>query len=297
MIKQAWNVFKGLKHLSAGLPMPTVTTPTAPASGLTQYAQVSAGRAVLKLRSALGIHRVAVDPVYGVEVIILPNATTTIGAIGNSVTSVGTISHPTVTTAIGRAAAFTSSAGVGATAGTGSSSDIFLRGNSTGAYQGFSLDTLLTLPDASYNNTGASTGSRIFVGFTNQTMAASVASDDPAGNFCGFFRCHVNGGLTHTNWQFATKNGSTISIVDTGLAFTATNMVEIAIYNPPGSGTIYWTIRDVTSGSASFSGSTSTNVPTALTLMKAGFQVQTVNATARTILMSSFRARGLLNQV
>jgi hypothetical protein len=276
---------------------PIEATPSAPSSGLVQYAQQIAGISTPRIRSELGIHRLAFDPVGGSELIITPSTSTSLGNLGNSITTTGTISHPTITTTGGRVGVVTSAASVAATAGTSSAAQLYIRGNNTGPYQGFSLDGLFSFPDATYNQTGASTGSRNFIGFTDQTLATMVGADNPAGNYCGFFRCSVNGGLEHSSWRFVTKDGTTQNLADTGVTFTATNIYELSIFVPPASSAVYWSIRNVTAGTAVVSGSTSTNVPSALSVLRSGMQVGTVDAVARAIGLAAFRSRGFYTQV
>ena len=270
--------------------MPTVTSGAELVAVQRADASVHAVTALMK-------NRLQTDTAQAFEILITTNSTTSAGGYGAALTAVGTISHPTVTTASGRYANIASSAAGNQTAGVSTTSALLFMGNAAGPFRGWSYSFLGILPDASYNNTGASTGKRIFLGVTDQTFTTPVGSDNPSGNHAGFFRCHVNGGLTHTNWQFMTKDNTTINIVDTGLAFTATNTIEALILNPPGSSTIYWAIRDVTAGTAWVNGSTSTNVPQSSALLRPGFIAGIVEAVAVNIGYTVSRIRGFFNQV
>lgn len=248
------------------------------------YAKTIVGRMKLGITGPDGIHETVrsegalVPPMW-----ILPSATTAMSNIGCTVTSVGTISHPTVVEAHGWAANFVSTAGVGATAGTGHASTILMRGASSGR-SGFWFDARLSFPDASYDQSGASTGSRLFVGLTSVALSAVAASDAIAGESCGFFRRSVNGGAQDTNWKFATRDGTTAAYVDTGMPFAAGKVFDFQIGCASNGAVIYWRIRNVTDGTLA-EGSTSTYLPQGATLLRGGFQIQTVNAQARNVRM------------
>jgi hypothetical protein len=209
--------------------------------------------------------------------LITPAVTTTVNVLACAVTSVGTLSHPTVVTGIGYMTNFASAASLNATAGTGNNAAAFL------ASDGFYCAQRVYLPDASYNESGATTGARLFAGLTSGSLAASVASDNPAGDFAGFVRFHTNAGLQQTNWHFATKDNATLNLIDTGMVFNPMHVYDIFIHGAPG-GAITWQIDDVTA-STTATGATSTNLPTPTTLLRPGCQVMTVNATARNIRM------------
>lgn len=218
------------------------------------------------------------------QTIIRPNTTTSVSAVGNTVTSVGTLSHPTPDNTYGWMTNFASAASANATAGTGNNGVLWRRGASSSSLAGFFFIGRIALPDASYDETGATTGSRIFVGLTSGTMAASVGSDTPTGDYFGFQRCHVNGGLTHTNWQVISRDNVTTSRDDTGLPFAAASVYQVALFCPPGSSDIYWRIDNITAGTTA-EGVKSTNLPRTTINMRSGMQVATINAVARNIRM------------
>jgi len=260
--------------------------PSAPASGkLNLYAKAISGRMMLKIQGASGLS-VPIQPAFFQNNVYMinTNTTTTISSIGDSVTSVGTISHPTVTELYGRMANFVTAGTATATAGTGNANLNFLRGTVIGSNGWFSF-MRLGFPDSSYNESGASTGSRIFVGMTDQTMAVSVGADNPAGNRAGFHRLHVNGATQDTNWFFSTRDGTTQNRVDTGLPFISQHVYDFYSFTyPVGSNKIYWRIDDITAGTTA-EGEVTLNLPTNTVLMRCGFQVQSVNAVARNIRM------------
>jgi hypothetical protein len=259
--------------------------PTAPQAGvLRTFAGVIATRLMLGMRGPSGLHTLLQPALFQNHLwLVSPNQTTSVMAIGNAVVSVGTLSHPAPSAALGWMTNFLTAATAGATAGTGNRDLIWRRGNGTGV-GGFFFVARLALPDASYNESGAGTGSRLFVGLTNQTLAASVAADNPAGHFCGFLRRSVNGGAIDANWQFALKDNTTLALHNTALPFAPGVPVDFCIFCPPHGTTIHWAVADLLSGQSD-EGSADANLPGATTLMRAGFQLATVNNVARNIRM------------
>lgn len=286
----AWNslAYSNLRSLdvSTVIDFEGSATPTAPsANHLNIYAKSLAGRMFLRQQGPSGIATPLQPSFFQNNIIIVaPGSATTLTTIGCTLTSTGTISHPAITEAYGNMANIATAATTNATAGTGVSSTIFLRGSLSGGANGFFYSARLAFPDASYDQTTTTTGSRIFVGLTNQTMATSVGSDNPAGNYCGFFRRHVNAAAQDTNWQFATKDGTTLNLSDTGLVFTAGKLYDFYIFCAPTGNTIFWRIDNVTDNTTA-EGSTSNNLPGNTQLMRAGYQLATINAVARNTMM------------
>lgn len=211
-----------------------------------------------------------------------PGATNaTVTSIGCNVTNSGTVTMTTPTEAIGTNTQMASAASAAALAGYSGTNLDWVRG-STAGFNGFYYYSRIYLNNASYDNTGASTGTRLFYGFSDQAILTATGSDNPAGHRCGFSRIHVNGGLTDTNWFFSTKDGSTENRVDTGLAFTSQNVYELTIICEPRASSIQWLIKNITAGTSA-TGTTSSNLPGASTMMRFINVCQTVNATARTI--------------
>lgn len=125
----------------------------------------------------------------------------TITAIGDTATSVGTISTPIVLEIYGKMSNFRNSNNANATTGSSFTDLQFLRGTIPTGQNGFYFFVRLAFSDASYNQVGANTGTRIFVGLTNQSLAQSVQSVNPAGSRIGFSRINSNGELTDNNWD------------------------------------------------------------------------------------------------
>ena len=262
------------------------STPAVPATDTANlYTKDIAGRMFLRVQDPSGLANPLQTSFFQNNIVMInTNATTSVSAIGNTVTSTGTLSHPTPTPAYGYMTNFVTSATANTTAGTGTNGTIFVRTTTASDAAGFFFYSRLAFPDASYDQTTTSTGSRIFVGLTNGTMAASVGADNPTGNHCGFFRRHVNGAAQDTNWQFGTKDGTTLNLIDTTLTFTAQKVYDFYIFCPPGGAAINWRVDNLTDDTTQ-QGSTDLNLPTANTYLRAGFQIQTINATGRNIRM------------
>jgi hypothetical protein len=286
----AWNSidYSTLRSIDTAtvLSMANQATPATPAAGnLNFFAKSLAGRMTLRQQGPSGLVTPLQPSFFQNSIVMLTTGGSgSIISIGNTVTNVGTISHPTATETYGYMTNFVTAGSANATAGTSSSNAVWARGSMSGA-NGFFFNSRIGLPDSSYNETGsASTGSRIFVGLTDQGLATSVAADNPVGNFCGFFRRSVNGAAIDTNWGFATKDGSSFNFADTGLVFSPQRVYDMFIFSPPQGTEIFWRIDNVIDGTFA-EGSTTTNLPSVAVSMRAGLQVLTVNAVARNIRM------------
>lgn len=261
-------------------------TPATPAAGeMLLYAKSLGGRILPRILGPSGIST-PLQPSFFQNFITLigTNTTTTVSTLGQAVTSTGTISHPAVTESYGYMADFQTAATGAATAGTGNAGLVYLRGSVSNGANGFFYASRLAFPNSSYNESGASTGTRFFNGFTAGTLAAMVTTDAPTGNFCGFRRNHVNAGIQDTNWQFITRDNTTTTVQDTGLAFAAEKVYDGYIFCPPNGSTIYWRIDNITDETTA-EGSQTLTLPGNTTLMRGGFHLCTVNAVARNIRM------------
>lgn len=286
----AWNslAYSNLRSLdvSTVLNFESSATPTPPSSNhLNVYAKSLAGRMFLRQQGPSGIATPLQPSFFQNNIIIISTGnTTSLTVLGCAVTTVGTISHPAVTEAYGTVANISTAATANATAGTGTANTSFLRGSLANGASGFFFCTRLAFPDASYNQTAATTGSRIFVGLTNQNLNVSTNSDNPAGHYCGFMRRHVNAAAQDTNWQFATKDGTTLSLANTGLVFTAGKVYDFYIFCAPVGNIIYWRVDNINDNTTT-EGSTSTTLPGNTQLMRAGYQLATINAVVRNTMM------------
>lgn len=285
----SWNSlpYKALRQIDEAtvISMSNQSIPSPPTGNtLNFFAKSLSGRMALRVQGPSGLVTPLQPSFFQNNIIMInTNTATTVTSIGDAVTSVGTISHPTVTESYGRMANFACAATAAATCGTGNANLNFTRGSVSGS-NGFFFNARLAFSDASYNESGASTGSRVFVGLTDQTMATSVGSNNPSGNRIGFSRLHVNASTLDTNWQITSRDGTTEFRVDTGCQFGAQKVYDFYLFCPPQGTEITWRIDNITDDT-SFEGTVSTNLPLNTQFMRAGFQLQTVNAVARNIRM------------
>jgi hypothetical protein len=257
-------------------------TPAVPGPGkLKFYAKSLGGRMMLRQIGPSGLSTPLQPSFFQNSITFIgPSATTALSAIGNSVTSVGTISHPNPSEAYGYMANIASAATVNTTAGTGTASTLWLRGGLGGG--GFFFATRAAFPDAGHNETGIGTGTRIFTGMTSLALSAAVASNSPAGHHAGFQRLHVNASTLDENWFFLTGNGVNNHRIDTGLPFLPGKIYDAYIFCPPSGNVISWRIDNLTDDLTA-SGETSTHLPASDALLRAGIQFQTVNAVVRNL--------------
>ncbi|MFZ9938215.1 MAG: hypothetical protein ACO3JG_14345, partial [Luteolibacter sp.] len=257
-------------------------TPAVPASGkLKIYAKNLGGRMLFRQIGPSGLST-PLQPSFFQNFIVLigPSSGSTLSSVGTGLTITGTTSHPNPSEAYGYMANLASAATASATAGTGTSGTLCLRGALGGG--GFFFASRIAFPDASYNESGATTGSRIFVGLTSLSMAATVQSNLPAGSYAGFHRLHVNGSTQDDNWFFLTGNGVSNDRTDTGLPFLPGKIYDTYIFCAPSGNVISWRIDNLTDDLTA-SGETTTHLPAADTFLRAGIQLATVNAVARNI--------------
>ena len=213
--------------------------------------------------------------------LMTPNATTSALYAGSAGTSAGTLTTVAPATVGSALFPLCTNFSTGTTANTAAGVRMTNNAFRHAAMGGFWMGVIAGLPDTSYDQSGSTTGSRIFVGMSDQT--SMVGSDNPSGNYAGFMRNHVNGGYQHANWQFATKNNTTLTVVDTGLAFIPRNMYYFQVYSISGqSGYIYWQITNMTTGDVQNGVATSTLPGTAVNIGPVA-QIVNVNAVARSL--------------
>jgi hypothetical protein len=224
---------------------------------------------------------------------IVGSTSSAIATIGGGAQANGTVSGASDTT-LGWANNWVTSGGANADAGPNSTAQLFMPGASAqdvGAGCRFRVRGFRG-PDASYNESGAGTGCRIFVGLSNQNVATSVGSDDPAGHRAGFQRISVNGGKTQTNWQISTKDNVTEDLVDTGVPFVAGNVYDLELALLPGSVGVWWRIIDWTAETIT-TGTTTDRLPGEGVALRMMAVLRSVNAVARNLQLVSLTARSL----
>lgn len=221
------------------------------------------------------------DAVFGpLKWVATPGASGMTAALGpaGALIGTGTYAVQAATTALPRRGRYTNAVGANLRSGFESSDLVWV---GSGINGGWVFQCLVSFPDSSYANSGASTGTRIFCGLTDQTATTAVNTDNPAGNRLGFSYCNVNGGLTNTNIWLTEKNGTTETRTDTGLALGQNKIYRMTLHCPRGSQYMGWMIEnltDVTEGGNTYTGASNTT-PTNTALMRAMCGFQNVNAT------------------
>jgi hypothetical protein len=215
---------------------------------------------------------------YELVVFILSTGgTTAYTVLGNIASSTGTVSH-VVSEPLGYMANQVTAAAATGVAGTFSSTTQFYRGTQVGS-NGFFFQARMSFP------TATSSTYRVFVGLTSGAGAASVSADDPAGDNAAF---QYSTSRADTGWKFMTKDGTTQNVSASLLPFSTTSVYDFFIYCPPypNNGTIYYRVDNLTA-STTAEGSTSSNLPTGGTSLRAGFFLRNITgATARNIRIS-----------
>ena len=158
-----------------------------------------------------------------------------------------------------------------------------------GSSGGFHFFARVGFPDASYDGTAASTGSRIFVGMTEGAATGLTGADVLAANAVGFRRVHNSGGVKHTNWHFSSRNSTTETLANTGVAFVPGHQYTFSIFSPAGASSVTWEIENVTTGEVATGVATGT-LPELMTRMRPAASVGTINAVARSMWFQSLYA-------
>lgn len=245
------------------------------------YARKVSGRMMPKWKGPSGLDSPVQPAIFQNSMFLVqPNTTTSVSAVGGSVTSVGTLSHVTPSSStFGHATNFVSGATGGSTAGTGDALARCTLGSGAAACGGFFISMRLFFPDANYGTT--STGARFFVGLTDRTLAQSVGSDNDSGNRMGFA---LSTNLSETNWMISARDGTTENRVSTGMAFTVNNLYDFYLFAPPGGTSIGWRIDNL-SAATTAEGTQTSNIPGSAVYMRAGFQIATLTTVARNVRM------------
>lgn len=257
--------------------------PSAPTAGVDLYAKATAGRDGLWSRGSIlqprRLHQKPIEKQYQYISALSGSAFRTEGVGGNAATT-GTVAASDQGRAGGRMQSITSAASLSADANLAGTA-LWYRGATTDLNAGFSFQARCLFPDASYDETGATTGSRIFVGMGAVALGATARGG--AASFACFNRENVNASNKDANWQFVTGDGTTDNVADTGLVFTATHQYLFDITCAAGGAAIYWTITDLTAGTAPVSGSSASNLPAVATALAPIVELRTINATARIV--------------
>ena len=272
------------------LDLTTVNEPASPPSGhLSVYAKSLGGRAMLAQKGASGISTVY-QPHLGRNYcqIITSNGGSSVLGYGYVVTVSGMTPTwaPTATLGVGTKYATLATAATATYIYPGVLS--FYRA-AAGSSGGFHFFARVGFPDASYNGTAASTGSRIFAGMTAGATTNLTSADILAAIAVGFRRVHNFGGVQHTNWHFTSRDSNNETLVDTGVAFVPGHQYTCAIFAPAGADSVTWEIENVTTGDVATGVATQT-LPALMTRLRPAVALGTINAVARSLWFQSVYA-------
>lgn len=196
---------------------------------------------------------------------------TTVGVVGNTATNIGTVSHPTPTERYGRMVNLQTGAGlVGTTiSASAAMTDVsVIRGTSVTGSGGFFFGARLAFPDTNYSNPTAETGSRVFVGLTNATMNGAIANPSSSLNNAVGFRLQIP--LGETSWSVVARDGTNLTVQNTGMGFTAESVYDFYLFCPPSGTQVGWRIDNALTGEVR-DGIISGTLPGATTYLRAGF--------------------------
>jgi len=296
-VATGWDI--GLDLQSGGMQLAALAadpaTPTA--SNLRIYTKLTAGRAMLRAKAPTGVSYnfqtsladqfiTYVTPGNGVTATTFANITAFGAQWANSATAGFTIAAANQTMGAGLNIATTAVSGNNPSLAT---ANLFFRGSAAGS-NGFFFFARVGTPDANYG--AGATGTRAFVGLTDQTIATMTASDAPiAGNFIGF---QYSTNRADTAWKVIRRDGTTTAAATAttalvGAAGQQNHTYDLYLFTPgfgqTGAGTIFWRADDLVGGTTS-EGSFTTTLPTNTVAMKAGIGVQTLTTTIRNLVMS-----------
>jgi len=260
------------------------TTATVPPANSRLFEASTAGRAMAWRIGQTGPAEPLGRPLWaGVHCMAAPDSGATIRANGSgSVTSAGTVTHPTASASRGLHAQVATAATAAAVAYVAVGGSLFIRRSDAMTRGGWFATARLYFPDANYNETGATSGSRIAVGFYGTSLATMLGADRGGTQaLSAFMRTHVNGGAQDANWQFVTNDGTSATTADTTMPFTLQHEYDFWQWAPAGGSSIMWRIDDLTAGTTA-SGVATQTLPVLTKLMTSMAGISTIDATART---------------
>jgi hypothetical protein len=283
-----WDI--GVNIQSGGIQMIAMSDPTIPAaSTLRVYTSNVSGRTMLKGLAPSGVSYAYQPSLFQQSVFLVTPGndatTTTYTSTGGAITKVGTLNATggSPTEAQGYMANIVTAATANSGAGVGNAGVQYFRGSTTGA-NGFFYFTRVSLPDALAKYNSTTTGSRLFFGLTDQTVATNstmITTDTPTGNFAGFSYSGVRD--TSGFFQFSTKNGTTQTNTSTGVTLAVAKTYDFYVYCTLQCTTINWRIDNLTDGTAPVEGSTATNLPTTTVAMRAVDLIAPLEAVAHNL--------------
>lgn len=239
-----------------------ISNPSAPGAGVGRmWARNIAGRIVPKWMGPAGVDYPLQSALWGSQVQQVSPATgTTAGSfIGGSLTSAGTVSHPTPTGTsratqmlrIRHANVVTTTNQVLGFHGGAANMAAYWRGNAAGLGGFFYFARFSTA-------LWPANTCRIFAGLRSGTTA-KVASDTLTGDHCGFWHATTDNGTTI---NFSTRDNTTTNNTAITVPTLAADVgFDAYIYCSPNDSTIYYRLDRIDTGATLVDSSTTTNLP------------------------------------
>jgi hypothetical protein len=259
-----------------------VTPPAAPGSGtLSMYARDFASRFFPSFVGPSNIPTPVQSGFFNNSIAFLSTGvTTTIQASGDTVTSIGTVSHPAPNERFGYMWNIATGPGSGSLNISGSTTMTtarVIRGTSVTGSGGWFYTSRIGFPDVQY---GAAVGGieqmRVFAGVTSATMnGVALNPSTSLAHAAGF---QFQGPTGDTTWSFVTRDGTNITRQTTGMGMSANSMYDFYVYCAPSGTVIGWRIDNPLTGQ-SVSGLQSGTLPGASTYLRAGFDTAGTSTT------------------
>ncbi len=250
----------------------TAETPPAATGSVTLKATDYAGRGVLEVRGADGASFPAGFPFTKSWMANQPGATG--GGLNHlGANSLGSLSAGTATpggpgSGLPRYVGFSTAASSNTGCAQGDTDAQWYRGAGSNYYgAGFFFATSVSIPTTLVNQ-------RVFIGLTSGTAASTVTGSDPGNEHVGL--SYVSG---TANWQISTRDGTTNTKSDTGIAVATSTMYDIYLWLPANGSTLTWVVRD--NSGFGFKGTKATNLPATGTFLRRAWAVQTTEAVAK----------------
>lgn len=248
---------------NGNLQLVSTNDPSAPSAGnLIVYTKDIAGRQIPKWIGPSGVDTPFQPNIMFNNVSVIgPGGGTTVGVLGCTVTSVGTISNPNIASTNlktqTRRIVNTSAAGAGSLASTRVSSLECWRGNAAGLGGFFVV--------ARFGQTTLQTGMRMFVGLTDTATTAPTNIDPTTSTTPGKIGMAIN--ASTGNWNLVhniTGTAPTVIALGGSYPVDTTSLYEMVLFAKPNDTVITYRITNL-STTAQTSGTLSTNLPATTT--------------------------------
>ena len=260
------------------LDIPDVATPAAPSAGwLRIFAKTRANRTTLNTIGPSGVDVAYQPALFGNTVQMwAPSATTAQTAFGVTYTArnVGTAAAQSTParastndmTSLSRASFGTGTTATGAS-GTQSAATVAWRGNAAGR-GGFFFNARFGIETLAADQ-------RAFIGLSANN-AAMAADGSTWANTCGLVKDSAD-----STWQFATRNGTTLTKTASGATVVAGQILDMYVFAPPNnSATVYVRLVDAVTGTIYMDDvAITSNLPVNTTFMYMQAHTQSVSGT------------------